>query len=84
MISLPVYFLSQYVSMPHHCDEYPPSTRQDSGDVTFGRQRRSLGGGGDKKLSFNLLHESSENEPDNLERSHCLWRRVREDVDLDP
>ena len=49
-----------------------------------------LGGNGDPweevagKQSSNLLHESPENEPDNLEGSHCLWRRVREDLDLDP
>ena len=35
------------------------------------------------KLSSNLLHQSSENEPDNLEGPHCLWRRVRKDLDLD-
>ena len=35
-----------------------------------------------RKTSSNLLDKSSKDEPDNLERSHCFWRRVREDADL--
>ena len=48
-----------------------------------------LGGNGEPwmgmtgKASSNLLDESSKNEPDNLEGTHCLWRGVRENVDLD-
>ena len=36
------FFLNH--SKPHHCDENPPSAAQDSCDVTFGRQRRTLVG----------------------------------------
>ena len=35
-----------------------------------------------RKTSSNLLDKSSKDEPDNLERSHCFWRRVGEDADL--